>query len=44
MVKIAIYKKDDGALLVIWKTPKENLIGELYNGGKYHREIGRAHV
>ena len=37
MVKIAIYKKNDGALLVIWKTPKENLIGELYRGGEYHR-------
>ena len=37
MIKIAIYKKDDGALLVIWKTPKENLIGELYHGGEYHR-------
>lgn len=33
MVKIAIYKKDDGALLVIWKTPKENLIGEVFNNG-----------
>ena len=37
MVKIAIYKKNDGALLVIWKTPKENLIGELYRDGEYHR-------
>jgi len=33
MVKIAMYKKDNGALLVIWKTPKENLVGEVFNNG-----------
>ena len=33
MVKISMFKKDDGALLVIWKTPKENLIGEVFNNG-----------
>ena len=33
MVKIAIYKHDNGALLVIWKTPKENLIGEVFSNG-----------
>jgi hypothetical protein len=37
MVKIAIYKKDNGALLVIWRTRNENLIGELYRSGEYHR-------
>ena len=30
MVKISMFKREnDGALLVIWKTPKENLIGEV---------------
>jgi len=33
MVKIAMYKHDNGSLLVIWKTPKENLIGEVFNNG-----------
>ena len=33
MVKIAMYKKNNGALLVIWKTPKENLVGEVFNNG-----------
>ena len=33
MVKISMFKKDDGALLVIWKTPKENLVGEVFNNG-----------
>ena len=34
MVKISMFKReDDGALLVIWKTPKENLVGEVYNNG-----------
>ena len=33
MVKISMFKKDDGALLVIWKTPKENLVGEVFSNG-----------
>ena len=33
MVKISMFKKDDGALLVIWKTPKGNLVGEVFNNG-----------
>lgn len=34
MVKISMFKREnDGALLVIWKTPKENLIGEVFNNG-----------
>jgi len=37
MVKIAMYKHDNGSLLVIWRTRNENLIGELYYGGEYHR-------
>jgi hypothetical protein len=37
MVKIAMYKHDNGSLLVIWRTRNENLIGELYRGGEYHR-------
>lgn len=28
-----MYKKDDGALLVIWETIKGNLIGEVYSNG-----------
>lgn len=32
-----MYKHDNGSLLVIWKTPKEKLIGELYRSGEYHR-------
>lgn len=37
MVKIAIYKHDNGSLLVIWRTPKENLVGEVYSNGIYKR-------
>ncbi len=37
MVKIAIYKKDNGALLVIWQTRNNNLVGEVYQNGEYHR-------
>jgi hypothetical protein len=37
MVKIAMYKHDDGSLLVIWRTRNEKLIGELYRSGEYHR-------
>jgi hypothetical protein len=33
MVKISMFKKDDGALLVIWKTSKGNLVGEVFNNG-----------
>ena len=33
MVKISMFKKDDGALLVIWKTSKGNLVGEVFNDG-----------
>jgi len=33
MVKISMFKKNDGALLVIWKTPKENLVGEVFSNG-----------
>jgi len=33
MVKISMFKRDDGALLVIWKTPKGNLVGEVFNNG-----------
>ena len=34
MVKIAMYKRaSDGALLVLWKTPKGNLVGEVFNNG-----------
>ena len=33
MVKISMFKKDDGALLVIWETTKGNLVGEVYNDG-----------
>ena len=33
MVKISIFKQDDGALLVIRKTTKGNLVGEVYNDG-----------
>jgi len=36
MVKIAMYKHDNGSLLVIWRTRNEKLIGELYRGGEYH--------
>ena len=33
MTKISMFKKDDGALLVIWKTSKGNLVGEVFNDG-----------
>lgn len=33
MVKISMYKKDNGALLVIWKCINGDLIGEVYNNG-----------
>ena len=33
MVKIAIYKRDDGALLSIFKCVNGDLIGEVYNNG-----------
>ena len=34
MVKISMFKREnDGALLVIWKTAKENLIGEVFSNG-----------
>lgn len=33
MIKISMYKKANGALLVIYKTPKDNLVGELYVNG-----------
>ncbi len=34
MVKISMFKREkDGALLVIWKTPRENLIGEVFSNG-----------
>lgn len=32
MVKISMYK-ERGALLVIWRTPKEKLIGEFFLSG-----------
>ena len=33
MVKISMYKKANGALLVIRKNPKGSLVGELYVNG-----------
>lgn len=33
MVKISMFKNEKGALLVIWRTPKENLIGEVFLDG-----------
>ena len=33
MVKISMFKKDDGSLLVIWRNARENLIGEVYSNG-----------
>ena len=33
MIKVALYKKENGAMLVIWRTYKGNLIGEVYNDG-----------
>lgn len=37
MVKNSMFKREDGALLVIWETPKGNLIGEVYNDGVERR-------
>lgn len=37
MVKISMYKKDNGEMLVIYKTIKGNLIGELYASGEVKR-------
>lgn len=33
MIKISMFKKDDGSLLVIWRNARENLIGEVYSNG-----------
>jgi hypothetical protein len=33
MVKVSKFDRSDGALLVIWRTPKDNLIGEVYSNG-----------
>ena len=33
MVKISMYKDEQGRLLVIWRTRNENLIGEVFNNG-----------
>ena len=33
MVKISMYKDDANRLLVIWRTPKGNLIGEVFSNG-----------
>ena len=33
MIKILMFKKDDGSLLVIWKTRNDNLIGEVFSNG-----------
>ncbi len=33
MVKISMYKKDNGSLLVIWRNPKGSLVGEVFNNG-----------
>lgn len=33
MIKISMYKNDKGSLLVIKKTTKGNLIGEVFNNG-----------
>ena len=33
MVKISMYKNEAGALLVIWRTAKGNLIGEVFYNG-----------
>lgn len=33
MVKISMYKNESGSLLVIYKTSKGNLVGEVYNNG-----------
>ena len=33
MTKVSMFKNGKGALLVIWKTPKGKLIGEVYLDG-----------
>lgn len=33
MVKISMYKDEQGRLLVIWRTRNENLVGEVFNDG-----------
>ena len=33
MVKVSMYKKDDGALLVIWEKADGSLVGEVFNNG-----------
>ena len=33
MVKIEMYKNDEGGLLVIWKCRNNDLIGEVFNNG-----------
>ena len=33
MTKIAMYKDEQGRLLVIWRTRNENLVGEVFNDG-----------
>jgi hypothetical protein len=34
MTKISMFEREnDGALLVIWKTSKGNLVGEVFNNG-----------
>ena len=33
MVKISMFKNDNGALLVIKQNPKGSLVGEVYNNG-----------
>lgn len=37
MVKVSMFKKDDGALLVIWETPNGNLVGEVFLDGVERR-------
>ena len=37
MTKISMFKKDNGELLVIWKTPKGKLVGEVFSNGKEKR-------
>ena len=37
MVKISMYKRKDGALLVIYRTANDNLIGEVYANGTEKR-------
>ena len=33
MTKIAMYKDEQGRLLVVWKTKNENLVGEVFSNG-----------